>query len=161
MAVSGRTNVRLLGVRVCTADLAPGEIVVLKIYRYTFYRLYRWSQATHAPYEAHKYYGLLYLSAAMIMNIVALAVLLQAFLNFQTPGLVKANQALVGGGLAVLILGINYAILGRVYGLEKIIGEFEDESEDQARRGDVAVKAYFILSPLFLIGLFFLVAMLA
>ena len=130
----------------------------MNIYKYIFYKLYRWSQTVNPPNDSHAFVALLLFSLSIMMNIFALPALLQVVFGYQLVVLI-AGKRILAVGLGVLIFGINYFVLSRVYGFDQIVAEFENESIDRARRGVVAVTLYVALSPLFFIGLLFLLAM--
>ena len=127
-----------------------------KLYRYVFYKLYRWSEAVNSKHERHEINAVMMLSLVVIANLGTIPAVIQLITGYEAFRIL-AIPKYYGAVIAIFMMIANFTLLKK-YGFKKIIQEFSHERVPQQKFGNVLVTCYVLGSFLLLFASFALVA---
>jgi uncharacterized membrane protein len=118
----------------------------MKLFRYLFYKLCRWSEKVNHEWESHAFNAALLLSLAIFTNIMSVLLVLELTFELGALEVVIDHKYLALSIYAGITLA-SYILFERKYGYERLSKEFSSETASAARRSNIATAAYIVLSP--------------
>ena len=122
------------------------------IYRYVFYRIYRWALTAHGERDLPHLTALFLLTLSLFVNLMTLAGALGLAGLPVFANLDRAKQ--IGVGVLIVLALANYRYLVHGGRLSQILEEFENRTVGSARSGSYV--AVYVLGS---VGLFFGIGM--
>ncbi len=127
-----------------------------RIYRYVFYKLYRWSEVINPPGSGlHDLSAIIMLSFAVMINLGTIPAIVQLITGYEAIAIFSIPKYF-GAVIAIFIFFVNYVLLKKI-GYKKIIQEFSQENPSQRKLGNTLVTSYVLGSLVLLFASFALV----
>lgn len=137
---------------------------VATAYKYTFYKLYRWSQAVNGESRYHEIHAVIMLSLTVAMFIFALLGLMNLIsISPISPQAISNSSdedvAIFSVIFSAIVFSLNLYLLKYRIGFDKVVKEYESEGERSRKIGGILVTCYVIASFILPISIWFFIAL--